>query len=157
VISLLSLLWHPEVASRCPFRHRISRETGPLFLILSACAEQKKFSQRICAPPAHMAPNRTEYLSLAKAALLAGAAMGLAFLIAVKLPGIPTPVRYAFGFPLFFPGALVFLPFAMAGHNIHDIGKGAFLLGLVANWVLYTLCVRVFMETGRRKRSLRAQ
>jgi hypothetical protein len=100
--------------------------------------------------------DRADSLSFARAGFIVAALMLADLLIAWRLPGLPVSVRIDLGLPLVLPGALVFLPFAMVSHNIHDIWEGYFLLGGVANWVLYTSCVRWFVKT-RRKRSLGAQ
>jgi hypothetical protein len=99
-----------------------------------------------------MKPKRADYLNFAKSGLIVAAAMGLVFLIALRLPGISDSTREVVGLLVFFPGVLIFEPIMLSkGHNI---GYGYFYMGAVLNWVFYTSWVSWFMENRRSKREL---
>jgi cytochrome b subunit of formate dehydrogenase len=99
-----------------------------------------------------MKPKRADYLNFAKAGLIVAAAMGLVFLIALRLPGLDEFTREALGLLLFLPSGALFLPFI---HNIHTYWAGYVYLGIAANWLSYTWGTWAFMEKRRRKRELR--
>jgi hypothetical protein len=95
---------------------------------------------------------RADYLNFAKAGLIVAAAMGLVFLISLRLPGISDSTREVVGLLVFFPGVLIFAPIMLPkGHNI---GYGYFYMGAVLNWVFYTSWVSWFIENRRRRREL---
>jgi hypothetical protein len=100
-----------------------------------------------------MKPKRADYLNFAKSGLIVAAAMGLVFLIALRVTVLPLPVRTILGVLLIVPGELIFMPMILSeGHNVW---YGYFYIGGVLNWFLYTWFVWLFIQHRRRKRELR--
>jgi hypothetical protein len=86
-----------------------------------------------------------EYVEWGKAAVIAALANGAVVALLFNIPDrVAVPL-----FVIFLPGMLIFLPVILA--QFHNVWTGYLILGMVANWFIYTVLLYWLIKRRRRK------